>query len=243
MPKCKEIRVLAMQRSGHHAIIDWIIRSNNVSTFFLNNITRTKYKKQFETYNFEAKNIEEAVGFKKDLFIYNIEEPSLKKIKEYSRVASKYNLPLGETKNVIIIRDPYNLFASRAKYGRFGERWVGAEAIEMWKSFAREYVGETNFIKEKTFILYDDWYSSLAYRIMANNRLNCFGKLSKEIGEITKYGKGSSFSKMNIKNHKNLKVLERWRELARNEEYLKIFEDEELVKLSSKIFGKKEVRI
>jgi len=113
------------------------------------------------------------------------------------------------------------------------------EAKKLWKSYAKEYLGKTNYLGENKIVInYNLWFSSKNYRNNIEKKLGLEPN-DKKINEVLDIGRGSSFDgiKFNGKANK-MKVLERWKLLADNAFYKTVLKDKELIKLSNKIFGK-----
>jgi len=118
-----EIRIIGLQRSGNHAIIEWIIRQCKGKVCFLNDIKAYPLgieKVLYEKINDEIilKNInnkleyKEILRLKKDYLIYSYEDKRIKCLKRnneklFGKSLKKYY--------ILILRDPFNLFASRIK--------------------------------------------------------------------------------------------------------------------------------
>jgi len=112
--------------------------------------------------------------------------------------------------------------------------------IKYWKYFAREHLGETNFLKKNRIsINYNRFVIDREYReeIAAH-----FGKENREwtLNELgTMFSNGSSFEKNELMHeaHK-AKVFERWKVLKDNVIYREIVNsDKEAIELSEEIFG------
>ena len=256
--KC-EIRVAGMQRSGNHAIINWIMRLCSGKICFLNNVDPLKnpyltYKdknlKNIDEDEFEKDKEKSGRAIKKDYLIYSYEEHPLQDSfnREFEKNHDKFLGKSSKRFDVLIIRDPYNFFASRIKLEEFGILNSRIHLIDekskkvvanLWKDYAKEYLGKTNYLKNnKIVISYNKWNSDKNYRKLLAKKFKLkFKDLKDE--HMSKYGPGSSFDKFKYKGqaHK-MKVLERWKVFKDYPFYRSIFEDKELVGLSDKIFGK-----
>ena len=95
----------------------------------------------------------------------------------FGKSASRYDL--------IIIRDPFNLLASRLqRHKKFLEdpnyqenylsvsrrnyllaRYSNKTMVELWIDYAQEYLGETNYLQHnKICINYNQWFADIDYR-------------------------------------------------------------------------------
>jgi hypothetical protein len=125
-----EFRVIALQRSGHHAIIQWLLANIDGGYCFLNHCRpgQNPFLKQFIAANPEKRfvsnipgiSIDEECGgrhVRKQFLIYNYEQCSLDEILD-AAVVGNHDAFLGTSRtqtDVIIIRDPFNNLASLLK--------------------------------------------------------------------------------------------------------------------------------
>ena len=250
-----EIRIVGLRRSGNHAIINWLASHYNRKICFLNDVKPITnpfltFKKNTIIFNkdfYKEFNIDkEKCGkfSKKKCLMYSYEDESLKNIfhKNFKKNHDKF---VGKSKkiyNIIILRDPFNMFASRfaLNYHSRKKNFLKEFKIrELWKSYAREYLGETDYLgKNKITINYNLWFSNNNYRRSIENKLGLKPN-DEKIREILNFGNGSSFDGMKFNGDANkMKVLERWKILANDEIYKFILKDKQLIKYSNKIFGK-----
>lgn len=205
-----------MQRAGHHAILNWLAGHYSNSTLY-NDFThedRIEYMTGNGIGNCSFLTVED----------YTIED-SKKAIDNHS----------GNLDHVIllILRDPFNLFASRLS-ARFTVRSgaVSDDAIAMWKDHARAFLNRT-FVP----ISFNEWFLNRDYR---KSIAEFFGYSYNEdkLKEVPEFGYGSSFDSCDLNGRADeMKVLERWRTRLDDSKYLEAIQDRTLVKLSTKIFG------
>jgi hypothetical protein len=245
-----ELHVFAMQRSGHHAVCRWLGGHFPSKYAFINDISRLKdFKRQAAFYGFNNLEKERELNGKlayKDALIINVEERAFKDGGRKFFKQTKY-YPRGRSRktfNIIVLRDPLNFFASRIK---FSERrksqarvWLTTEAIEMWKDYTREFLGETNYLKEpKIMINYVDWFTDIDYRRSISAQLD-LKHSERYLQHVPNYGKGSSFSLRAMNNRaQDMKVLDRWKNYQDHAFIKRLLKDEEVMKLSKEIFGDK----
>ncbi len=257
----KEIRFVGLQRSGNHAIINWIFQqapeprchlncvepgSNPFHTFQRKSSVEEFQKDFFEKFNIYA----EMCGLfsRKSLLIYSYEDEDLRDVSSepFERRHDRWLGRSASRFDIVLVRDPYNLFASRLKReesgipNRYSLRVDSERGIlcGLWKQYAREFLGETGFLPHNRLAVnYNRWFLEKEYRM----------KLSAALGlefsdggmdEVLHVGGGSSFDRMSFDNKASeMKVLERWRNYEKNELFRSIFRDRELVGLSERIFG------
>jgi hypothetical protein len=241
-----EICFHGMARSGNHAVIDWIISMCPDQVNYWNNVGKIPKKYFYK---------------QKSFLIRSHENRSLSEIFA-SDLEQSHDLYFGKSKkrfNVILIRDPFNLFASRlkqvlnqdfdkSKYGfimghptyKYGAS-KPEEYVSIWKEHAKEYLGISSYLEpNKTTINYNQWFLDLNYRQKIANSLELEYKetsLDKVVGQ-TAAGAGSSFDQYEYSGKANeMKVLERWKKMLDNPNYRSLFLDPEVWNLSEQIFG------
>lgn len=179
-----EVRVTGMSRSGNHAIINWLLQQAEVGYCFLN-CSEPKYN-PFETVR--------PLDNTGKLYLTDIDGFSLEREKPGSFSPKSLLLfshedaflgPLGDPRwerrrddwvgrshrrvDLLILRDPFNLFASRF---RFGSRAQPARhgafsrtGRRIWQQHARQYLGERqHFPGEWGAISYNRWTLDRGYR-------------------------------------------------------------------------------
>ena len=107
----------------------------------------------------------------------------------------------------------------------------------LWKNYAKEYLGETNFLPHKKIkINFNQWFSSSQYRKLLADRLRL--DFTDRGLEAVRHSSWSSFdgSKFDGKAQE-MQVLQRWKDFSDHISYKNIFCDKELLDLSERIFG------
>jgi len=234
IPKEKyDFHIYGLKRGGHHAIINWILKHYKSSIYYNNCI--------FEKNDFYVANNNEI--FKTGSHPYcvkvlsfedrpNIDESSME-------IISKNDKP---KKNIIILRDAYNNYASRFEKKiyphkkKWNEIWHNYDDTEIWKKYAKEFVGETNYLNAIK-INYNFWFKDIEYRKQISKN---FGEFTDEgFLQVLDFGAGSSFDYQKFNNNaQEMKVLERWKKFFYDKHYCeKIIKDKELEELNKKIFN------
>ena len=249
--KC-EIMVIALQRSGHHAIINWIRYQLKGCHCFLNhchpnaNPYQRCYRANSCFRNVNIGWIEKARFINKDCLIYNYEDCALGEIpgESFNRNHDEWVGRSLKKIRVLILRDAFNFFASRLKrhYSEWGKENMKliSDAVGLWKSYAEEYLGVTNYFPDKVLISYNRWVEDRLYRIELSEQIGVpFSDKGKdEVAKYTPGREGASFDDLKYDgNASKMKVLERWKYFVENDLYRSIFKDRELVELSDRIFG------
>jgi hypothetical protein len=192
----KIYRILSMKRSGHHAIMDWLANNMEYNVYLKNNITVEK--------NTIRKLNEHK--YSKNILFYNIEDYDHN---QHNNVyLENLNIQKENHQNLIIIRDPLNLFASRIKRN--------TNRIFFNDYFLSLYQQHFNLMKSMDYINYNQWLHDKNYLLKLKKEFNLFD--IKKINKISKFGIGSSFDGFN-KNPEEMDFNMRWKSL--NDEDLK----------------------
>ena len=186
----------------------------------------------------------EVINSDKNLLIMNFENLNLSQIPMPVDTFTSYFSPFKNRGCILVMRDIYNLIASRLKSGRELSREdirqkneTFQNMISAWKSHAREFLGETNVLPDKILVNFNRWFLDANYRSELTRKLHC----DREVADwhtVSTYGGGSSFDKMDLKDDaRKMAVLDRWKEYRDDDIFWTAFDDPELVSLSERIFG------
>ena len=137
--------------------------------------------------------------------------------------------------DVLVLRDPFNLFASRRAMG--ASTLPAATAVRMWKQHAAEYLGRPRYLKrDPVFVNYNRWVACREYRRGLAGRLG-LAFTDAGVDAVPACGGGSSFDGVRFDGRaRRMPVFERWLRFAGDPGYDRLF-DPELVGLASRIFG------
>lgn len=255
----REIRFTGLSRSGNHAIINWVIKQLNGSYCFLNctepkrnpyytarplNESGKVLETNLENFNLAA---EQNGNFdKKNYLLYSHEDCFLGPL-QHKVFKNDHDSWVGKTQkfnDVLILRDPFNLFASRIKSGFIDGDHTPPKAQQVstltlkriYKQHARAFIGEKNLLKNKVTINYNRWAASPEYRREVAKHLQILFT-DRGFEEVAQVAGGSSFDGIQLSgNASAMKLNSRWEQYAEKEEFWELFDDE-LVELSSRIFG------
>lgn len=235
-----EIRVCALRRSGHHGIISWIAHHFSSQAHFLNNCPM--YKDPWIAHGscHPLQHTVDAIPLRdenKECLIIGFEEFDVRKLqREPLFIPSGTAGTSSHVLNVLILRDPFNYYASRFKACPKAQWQVSLDdAREIWKGYAYEFLGRTNFLYPKILINYNKWFSSVEYRRSISKEMG----LSFTDAGLNYYGMfGSSFdgTKMDGKTQE-MDVLNRWKHFVNHPRYRELVNDKELRDISDKLFG------
>ncbi|MEX2404784.1 MAG: hypothetical protein WD625_11670 [Balneolales bacterium] len=255
----KEFRFVGLSRSGNHAIINWTINQLDGRYCFLN-CAEPKYN-PFETARplgegaktyitniplFNPVKEQQGEFSKKDYLLYSHEDCFLGSL-NHSMFRENRECWVGPAevwKDLLVLRDPFNLFASRIKsgliqghYTHYGVRPISTHTLKrIYKQHAREFLGEKRYLKNRVLINFNKWTADKEYRkaVAEKLRITFSDKGFKEVSEVAG---GSSFDGIKLSGQANkMKLHNRWKEFASDESFWSLF-DVELVELAREIFG------
>jgi hypothetical protein len=128
----KEMCIVGLSRSGNHAVINWLLNQLQEPYLFLNcaepktnpfdtarplNEAGRTFSTNIEDFNYDAEKT--ATAPKRQVLLYNYEDSFLGPLgkKAERQKMQQWVGPSGLRKEILILRDPFNLFASRIKAG------------------------------------------------------------------------------------------------------------------------------
>lgn len=245
-----ELRVVGMSRSGNHAIINWILAQLPGKYCFLNcaepkeNPFETArpivddicFRANYDGFDLAAE--QRGVFSQKDHLVYSYEDCFLGMAcgDAFESRRESFVGPSERQTDIVILRDPFNLFASRRRASYVTAPLYTARRV--WKQHAREIVTGGRCLKgERVFVRYNDWARDRTYRREIADALG-IAFTDAGVESVSGCGEGSSFDGLRFNGRAGeMKVLERWKNFEDDPDFRAIF-DEEMVALSEEIFGK-----
>jgi LPS sulfotransferase NodH len=248
----REIRVAALQRSGHHGVINWIAGQSDSPLLFLNDarpgtnpfFTATIVSRSGSSAELAPIPRAAVAPFApRACLVHSYEDRPLKDVfcDEFETHHDDWVGASAERSDVIVVRDPFNTFASRMRASWMRHQLTEAEGratvIALWKEYAREALGETRIMpRRRVVILFNLWIGDQDYRRERSSALGLsfsdagFRKLSPEYG-------ASSFDGMRFDGRtEEMPLLERWKEYVDDALFHQIFADPEIWELSDALF-------
>lgn len=224
--------VYAMRRSGHHAIINWLQKHYAEVDYYSNVLWDGVELMSLRGDRYQYQN-PLGEGCCRILSFEDQKEADAipKMLKQYPVFPCQ--------KRFLILRDPYNCYASRLHRARnrplHWGNWPSCLDGNIWKSFAREFLGETKVLGDFIPVNYNRWSADESYRrelaLSLTGRFDDSGR-----AEVATIGKGSSFDDFAYQNKADeMSVLSRWRAYANDAEYQHILGDPEIRDLCSRI--------
>lgn len=244
-----EIRLVGMSRSGNHALVNWILAQAEGRTCFLNCAEPghnpfesarpmddgSVWRASYPEFDLEAER--RGCLSPKDLLIYSHEDCFLGPLQK-AHVSDSHDRWVGTSArqvDVLLLRDPFNLFASRlrSQVSPNGHH----TALRIWKQHAREFVGERRLLRsDRVLVNYNRWSDDRDYR---RDVAAALGLRFSDAGrhEVPKVGAGSSFDGRAFHGRAaEMPVNERWRWLDDTVDVAELF-DAETVDYATRIFG------
>lgn len=224
-----EYKVFGMRRSGNHAIIHWMAAHfdrpchmvNDICDFNTPKVLPEDYIHAGELDCFTVPSSDASWIEDKEVLIQTYEDYDLSDLDWDSNLVRVG--PSGVEKSILIIRDPYNLMASRAAKKEYHLLPISRFAVERWKQHAREALGETSFLKNKVVINYNRWFEDDSYRRELELELGLPGTTDETVDRVVMAG--SSFTGIKRDGEaRRMKVNERWRMFANSEFYIRLFD-------------------
>lgn len=229
-----------IKRGGNHAVINWIlehydsyIHYNNC--FLLNDLIYVEYK-------------EDVIKKGKDpyqIHLLSFEDRPLileKKLNSNIKDVSK----LKSSKNIILLRDAYNTYASRYMKKLnpspnmicWNDLWTEYNDPNIWIGFAKEFLQITNYLNDPIKINFNYWFSKKKYRQEISAILGR-EHTDKALERVSNQGGGSSFDYQNYDNQaQKMKLSKRYKIFVNNNDFIKnIILNKEIEKLNKLIFN------
>jgi len=240
------ITVYGMKRGGQHGFSNWLMSQFrdgyglylNDRELFGDPLVVRYYDVWGDFCSVPLSKIREV---EKDVVIVGMEDKHMTHIVSRDVFPGAFREKLGPITaeySVLLIRDPFNLFASRKRWVETRGRWLGRNAmdVELWKEHAREYLGLTNHLPAKPIRLcYNFWYLSEAYRRAICSLLGIEGFSDDAFTAMSLVG-NNTWDGVKYRGKTSLMpVLSRWKHYKLNREYMSLF-DGEVLEFAERIF-------
>lgn len=244
-----EIRLVGMSRSGNHALVNWILAQTSGRACFLNcaepgsNPFRSARPlddgavchASYPEFDLERER-EGHFTFKK-LLLYSHEDCFLGYVRKTDDefLHDQWHGPSRRRVDVLLLRDPFNLFASRIK--TTNQQESQRTALRIWKQHAREYLGQRTLLRDdRLLVSYNRWVADAAYRRSIAEALGLdFSDAGRQ--DVPRVAAGSSFDGRAFHGRAaDMNVTERWRWLEHSPLLPELF-DRQTLELADRIFG------
>lgn len=246
------IITLSLQRSGQHAVINWLCAQlQNVVHFNHCHFERTNLT--FKIIPVNNRIIVYKENEKNDSGLQSREAANsfLSKIDSYERLLYSFEdidpdntllnnyIRNSDPTVILIIRDPYNWLASSLKHGQSSQKQLATKKDIIVK-YLEQALEITDHIKHPVVTInFNDWATNILYRknIMAKLSLPFSESADNALQEVPDFGGGSSFdeTKSNTSNSK-MNVFDRWRDYADDPVFRKLLDEKYLNELTESFF-------
>lgn len=224
----KFLRVVGMQRSGIHAVAEWIrmsLADQHGYSFQFDNAIPMDKPNEFAKYLPPKGDLAEP-------FLWMVEHEDINFI-DMPVLNPKLHTNF-EYADVLVIRDVFNTMASRRK---MNANLFSRRAVQLWKQYAAEALNGTDFLgPNKIVVAFNKWHDSrwsenTAFITAVGDRFGISG------GGVLldKLSVGSSFEPPTTLA-KDLKVFDRWQTYADDPAFWAVF-DQQVLALNTKLFG------
>lgn len=252
-----ELRIVGMARSGIHAIVNWITAQIEGRYCFMNCVElkgnpfeAARPLKSGKPYlvNYDAFDLEreqKGAFSRKDYLLYSYEDCFLGMVVSDAFKAhhDRWVGPSARRMDVLVLRDPFNLFASRMKAGFVNPDTAEGRVIpwstarRIWKQYAREFIQGRRYLPhERVLISYNDWVTDAAYRRRIAQALG-LTFTDAGVDSVPMCAGGSSFDGTAYDGRADeMNTLQRWEHFRDDDAYRALF-DEEMLRFSEEIFG------
>lgn len=228
-------RVIAPKRSGHHAVIQWLLtqfQANEYTTTHVNNVPTSFFERM-------AHGIPDDVGRsqKKDVLLGNVEDILPHDITPLPKTVQQ----IWDCRQVLVLRDPFNTLASRYQWRRKHGPNEMVPGPMVWLAHAYEFEGGTQYLNNPAVfpLNYNTWLVDPGYRkdFIVKQGLTWHAD-EDEVSLRLMTSVGSSFAPINTTEAPPVvELLNRWQQLADQREYRALVADPRLARLSKQIFN------
>lgn len=239
----REIRLIGMSRSGNHALMQWIT-AQHPGRWLLLNCCEGKQNpfasarplpsgaRTEASYRHELEQERPGSFTRKDLLIFNHEDSFLGHACSdiYEQRHDAWVGPSAHRIDLLLLRDPFNLFASRfRRRAGGGEMMKAATALRIWKQHARQYLGDIDRLTQRPVLVsYDHWFADPACRRRIARDLGLPGRDTGLQRVATCLG-GSSFDGLTYDGRaQQMNVLRRWQRYTDAPSFRAVFDDQTL---------------
>lgn len=242
------VQLIGLKRSGNHGFTGWLMDNGfpkQEAVTFHNAVYNERKRPPRITHPHHIAQ----PRARNDAMIISYEDVSLDAISDIPTLSRQHDiLPEPDVKTILLLRSPENLLASRMsrldQKGSRGEavsdqRISWEEVMNLWKMYAREYLGSTQYLPSDTIrVSFDAWFSNKAYR---DELLHThFGvRTNRDLGLqiIMDNAGGSATDGMAYQGRaQKMEVLHRSHAYEKDSLFQRLISDQELQSLSQRIF-------
>ena len=236
-----EYRIAGARRSGIHPLAMWIFEQFHGHLVLLNDVRPGRDPWQ------NPLNVvvpDDAAPLRKDhpkdCLMLTFEDCPLEGIVRPN--LERFVGPSHQVHMVLILRDPFNLLASRLRWAR--KPGAAAELTNpvvgrrLWLEYAREFLGRTEAAPSAVQVNYNRWVTDPGYRERIGRWLR-LAQPRRAMQRVPFFGGGSSFDGRRYDGQaRRMRLFDRWREFADDPAFLRLIDHPELLHLQAEIFGR-----
>lgn len=228
----------AARRSGQHAIIGWLQSLMQCNNDRINNCSLP--------YNFKASSHRRlrSTSVPDRALILNYEDKEPQKLEGLHDSGKPIvtGIEGAETTYVLVLRDPFNNLASKRRANPERDLDYARRELELWKSHAREYLGETCYLPSAVRINFNKWFADAAYRARLSTELKTdlpadTPAANAALQFVPATGQSQFDGRRFLGRAQSMDVLHRWKQLRDDPIYMEAIRDRELIELSARIFN------
>ncbi|WP_353258396.1 hypothetical protein [Prochlorothrix hollandica] len=243
----RELRLMGLRRSGNHAILGWIRLQYPTYAWHINHPPSGQNPYRFLHRHFPKPELaSEAQGkfSPKAMVILSYEDKPLTEIcsPHFERFHDVYVGSSARRWDVLILRDPFNLMASRLKSQRSILHSNARADLQLWLAYAQEFLGETQVLTQPRVCLnFNRWNTDRDYRQQLAQQLDLtFTDAGRE--RVKNYGGGSSFDGTDFSGQASqMNLGERWRIFEHDRDFWDLFAQDQLLDCTERIFGRDDL--
>jgi hypothetical protein len=199
----KKLRLLrGMRRSGNHALMQWIVAQSG--WVFFNDIVKIgPFVRNGQPlpapegmYSWLWRRAACFGKGKLRTFCWLLRQPLMFGLEDHALDFRPFANSFSSELNILILRSPANMFASRLQRRgptvSLSNEFIRTRSLNLWKSYASEFIGRNSVLTNKVCICYDLWFICKEYRQNLAERLGVpFSDAGRD--RLAVYGGGSSF--------------------------------------------------
>lgn len=229
MEDIQTLLFFATQRSGHHAVMNWLFHQLPCKCIHYNDIRMKPFIRGFIDENI-IKTIYKEESQGEGIIAFNFEMVGVKSLDKL--VTSP--LIVGKTREIIILRDIYNTVSSAIR--KMSEDKL-VKLRDLWIENAKGILED-----KREHILFNRWFSDEQYRVEICEKMFDVPYGDQGLDEIPVFGDGSSFQKKKKGEPligQNLDVLKRYKDIPKKQKqiYTNLCHGSEIREMNEKLFG------
>lgn len=253
----REFVVVGLRRSGNHALLQWLLTGLGHQWVFFNNARprRQLFRVAYDTerHNLSCAEVEAlADPTQRQRFtgqlVHSYEDFSIAALGEWLQQQPPLFGSVEQRVCLLLLRDPYNLFASRLHASRQatdGHAWLPFDRYsipwlcESWVEHALEFSGQTHHLPNLVTVSYTQFVTNPDYRQQLAQRLSITPD-DTIMHRVAPTANGSSFDGCRFDGQaEQMALFTRWQQVREDPRYCQAVADPRLAPLAAEIFGER----